>query len=143
MHILVDLAMRRLFVKEQEAIIKDYPIGIGRYGCPTPLGVFRVSEIIDKPLEQYSNGEIYGEGCFNLDLRIDSRPYSIHGTNEPNSIGKAESAGCIRLFNEDIEALKEVVYVDMAVIITVSTFHESERQDLFIEQAEHGAFNDH
>ena len=28
--------------------------------------------------------------------------YRIHGTNEPWSIGKAASSGCIRLFNQDI-----------------------------------------
>ena len=28
--------------------------------------------------------------------------YRIHGTNEPNTIGKAVSSGCIRLLNEDV-----------------------------------------
>ena len=28
--------------------------------------------------------------------------YRIHGTNEPSSIGKAASSGCIRMLNEDV-----------------------------------------
>lgn len=28
--------------------------------------------------------------------------YRIHGTNEPQSIGKAVSSGCIRMLNQDV-----------------------------------------
>ena len=28
--------------------------------------------------------------------------FRIHGTNEPSSIGKKASSGCIRMFNEDV-----------------------------------------
>ena len=31
--------------------------------------------------------------------------YGIHGTNDPESIGQSVSMGCIRMFNEDVEAL--------------------------------------
>jgi len=35
--------------------------------------------------------------------------YGIHGTIEPESVGKAVSDGCIRLTNADVEALFELV----------------------------------
>jgi hypothetical protein len=31
--------------------------------------------------------------------------YGIHGTNEPDSIGKQESLGCVRMLNKDVEEL--------------------------------------
>ena len=36
--------------------------------------------------------------------------YRIHGTNEPNTIGKAVSSGCIRLLNEDVYDLYSRVW---------------------------------
>lgn len=41
--------------------------------------------------------------------------YRIHGTMDPSSIGKATSAGCIRLFNQDIIDMYEEVPLDTPV----------------------------
>ena len=41
--------------------------------------------------------------------------YRIHGTNDPRSIGKAVSSGCIRLLNEDIAELYELVKIGTKV----------------------------
>lgn len=41
--------------------------------------------------------------------------YRIHGTNDPRSIGKAVSSGCIRLLNEDIAELYELVTIGTKV----------------------------
>ena len=38
-------------------------------------------------------------------LYLGSSIYRIHGTNEPSSIGKAASSGCIRMLNEDVTEL--------------------------------------
>jgi lipoprotein-anchoring transpeptidase ErfK/SrfK len=43
--------------------------------------------------------------------------YRIHGTNDPRSIGKAVSSGCIRLLNEDIAELYELVKRGTKVIV--------------------------
>jgi lipoprotein-anchoring transpeptidase ErfK/SrfK len=43
--------------------------------------------------------------------------YRIHGTNEPHSIGKAMSSGCIRMLNEDVADLFERVPVGAKVIV--------------------------
>ncbi len=42
-------------------------------------------------------------------LYLGSTIYRIHGTNEPKSIGKAASSGCIRMFNEDVSELYNFV----------------------------------
>ncbi|MGH9420336.1 MAG: L,D-transpeptidase, partial [Thermoanaerobaculia bacterium] len=43
--------------------------------------------------------------------------YGIHGTNEPESIGHAASHGCVRLRNEDVEKLYDMVAVGTPVYI--------------------------
>lgn len=43
--------------------------------------------------------------------------YRIHGTNEPRSIGKAVSSGCIRMLNEDIAELFDAVNIGTRVIV--------------------------
>lgn len=43
--------------------------------------------------------------------------YGLHGTNEPNSIGRAVSHGCVRMRNEDIRALYERVALGTPVFI--------------------------
>ncbi len=46
--------------------------------------------------------------------------YRIHGTNEPQSIGKAMSSGCIRMLNQDIAELYDNVIVGTPVIVRPS-----------------------
>lgn len=43
--------------------------------------------------------------------------YGIHGTDHPESIGKAASHGCVRLRNEDVEKLYDMVPVGTPVFI--------------------------
>lgn len=43
--------------------------------------------------------------------------YALHGTNAPNSIGRSVSHGCVRLRNEDIETLYQLVPVGTPVYI--------------------------
>lgn len=42
-------------------------------------------------------------------IYLGSSIYRIHGTNEPSSIGKAASSGCIRMLNEDVSELYKFV----------------------------------
>ena len=46
--------------------------------------------------------------------------YRIHGTNEPSSIGKAVSSGCVRMFNQDVIDLYERVPAGTKVIVLAS-----------------------
>ena len=50
-------------------------------------------------------------------LTLRGGEYAIHGTNNPNSIGKFVSHGCIRMYNEDISALYSMVAVGTPVVI--------------------------
>jgi lipoprotein-anchoring transpeptidase ErfK/SrfK len=50
-------------------------------------------------------------------IYLGSSIYRIHGTNEPQSIGKAASSGCIRMLNADVEELYRHVKVGAAVTV--------------------------
>ena len=51
-------------------------------------------------------------------LYIGSTLYRIHGSNEPWTIGQAVSSGCIRMVNEDVIDLYEMVDVGTKVVVT-------------------------
>jgi lipoprotein-anchoring transpeptidase ErfK/SrfK len=50
-------------------------------------------------------------------MYLGSSLYRIHGTNEPETIGKAVSSGCIRMLNDDVVDLYGRVKVGTPVII--------------------------
>ncbi|MEK1927370.1 MAG: L,D-transpeptidase [Rhizobium giardinii] len=50
-------------------------------------------------------------------MYLGSTIYRIHGTNQPSSIGKAMSSGCIRMANEDVEHLYANVTIGTKVIV--------------------------
>ena len=50
-------------------------------------------------------------------IYLGSSIYRIHGTNEPSSIGKAASSGCIRMLNEDVTELYRHVKIGARVTV--------------------------
>lgn len=50
-------------------------------------------------------------------MYLGSSIYRIHGTNEPSSIGKAASSGCIRMLNSDVTELYTLVKVGTEVTV--------------------------
>jgi lipoprotein-anchoring transpeptidase ErfK/SrfK len=108
---------------------KRYPVGTGQYG-KTPTGTFKITERIKEPVWWRPDGkEIpYGDpqnilGTRWMTLRAtgetpDVKGYGIHGTWDESSIGKAESAGCVRMKNGDVEELFALVPVGTTVTIT-------------------------
>ncbi|MGB6536957.1 MAG: L,D-transpeptidase [Xanthobacteraceae bacterium] len=54
-------------------------------------------------------------------LYLGNTDYRIHGTNEPDSIGKHMSSGCIRLLNADITDLYSRVAVGSKVVVLTDT----------------------
>jgi lipoprotein-anchoring transpeptidase ErfK/SrfK len=93
---------------------KEYPLPIGRWKATTYafLPPFKYQPAIlnnpksDKELDlpPGPNGPV---GVAWLDLTKEH--YGIHGTNEPQTIGRAESSGCIRLANWDVARLARML----------------------------------
>ncbi len=95
---------------------KRYEVGTGKFGR-TPEGTFKITKKIPNPPWYRPDGKLiqFGEDENILGTRWmtleatgdtpDARGYGIHGTWEPDSVGKAESAGCVRMRNEEVEEL--------------------------------------
>jgi hypothetical protein len=100
--------------------VRAYPIGIGK-DSTTPLGKFAVLNKAVKPQYTDPQGHVTdGDDPQNplgprwLDL---GNSYGIHGTIDPASIGKAESRGCIRMRNEDVVELYDMLGVGSEVTL--------------------------
>jgi lipoprotein-anchoring transpeptidase ErfK/SrfK len=93
---------------------KEYPLPIGRWKATTYayLPPFNYQpKILNNPktdkevrLPPGPNGPV---GVAWLDLTKEH--YGIHGTNEPQTIGRAESSGCIRMTNWDVLRLSRMM----------------------------------
>ncbi|MCR8643904.1 L,D-transpeptidase [Paenibacillus sp. N1-5-1-14] len=101
LEIVIDKTNYRLAVVSGEVMIRSYPIGLG--ADRTPEGTFEISEKVRNPNGK-SNGEFGSRG-----MTLSDTLYAIHGTNKPDSIGKDESLGCIRMRKEDVEELFDMV----------------------------------
>ena len=77
----------------------------------------------DKRAKKWANGQPGGPdnplGARALYLYAGGKDtlYRIHGTNEPQSIGKSVSSGCVRMLNEDVADLFEQVEIGTQVIV--------------------------
>ena len=89
--------------------VRDYPIGVGRPSAPTPTGTFFLTELLQATQPNGPYGPYaYGTSAFSdVYSEFEGGPGQIgmHGTNEPSSIGRNVSHGCIRLHVHDIVAL--------------------------------------
>ncbi|UJP05021.1 MAG: L,D-transpeptidase family protein [Nitrosomonas sp.] len=138
--LVVNLAEMRIYYfpetpKGEKPKVITHPVGIGRMDWITPLGVSRIVEKKKDPtwippkslqMDRIANGEppypnIVPPGPTNplgrhaMRLSIGSGSYLIHGTIKPFGVGMRVSAGCIRMYPEDIEALFDKVPIGTQV----------------------------
>lgn len=85
----------------------------------TPEGNFAIASIENSSYWKDFDGKYRASyGPWFLRLNVPKfRAIGIHGTNEPESIGTRASMGCVRLKNDDIAKLKEIVKVGTKVTI--------------------------
>jgi lipoprotein-anchoring transpeptidase ErfK/SrfK len=134
--IIVDPGQRFLYFVRDDGSAIRYGVGVGRAGfawngeakvgmkrrwprwLPPEEMVFRDAKALE-----WVNGMPGGPenplGARALYLYADGKDtlFRIHGTNDPKSIGKAMSSGCIRMLNEDVADLFERVPVGAQVIV--------------------------
>lgn len=122
--LVVNLAAMRLFYfyPDDPHALSTWPLGIGREGSSTPLGLMTVERKRKNPV-WYPTDNIRRRHAQEGDplpamvpagpdnplgefaLYLSKPSYLIHGTNKPYSIGFRASNGCIRLYPEDIARL--------------------------------------
>lgn len=106
--IIVSIPHRQLAVIQNGQVLKVYSVAVGADESPSPDGDFTVTHRLVNPT-YYHPGKVIGPGKANpLGTRwigLNKKSYGIHGTNVPESIGKAASHGCIRMKQADLEEL--------------------------------------
>lgn len=119
----------RLYIKGQ--LIAAYDVATGIEPHFTPEGIFTIANKIREPSGSSPEASPLGARWIGLAVpnEKDQRgppgderapqglKYGIHGTNEPESIGRHASQGCIRMRNEDVKELFDRVEEGMTVEI--------------------------
>ncbi|MGA9673126.1 MAG: L,D-transpeptidase [Terracidiphilus sp.] len=110
--IVVSLEDRKLALVEDGQVKKVYTVAVGKPSTPSPVGSFTIERRVANPTYHH-NGKTVAPGPRNPVgtrwMGLSKRGYGIHGTNEPTSIGKAASHGCIRMARVDLEELYSLV----------------------------------
>lgn len=121
--ITVNLPSRTIQLFVDNKFIKEFPVAVGKISTPTPLGDYSIIlkeknptwYIPDQPGKTIPSGPDNPLGYRWIGFWKD---YGIHGTNIPDSIGNAVSNGCIRMYEEDVEELFDLVSYGAPVKIT-------------------------
>jgi lipoprotein-anchoring transpeptidase ErfK/SrfK len=119
--ILIELGAHRLTVWEGEEVFAEEPIGVGTGATPTPGGLYYTTELLIPP----PGNDAYGPYAYGLSGYSEvlysfgggDGQLGIHGTNDPSSIGRDASNGCIRLSNEAITRLATTLPIGVPVEI--------------------------
>jgi lipoprotein-anchoring transpeptidase ErfK/SrfK len=128
--IVVSLQDRKLALLEDGEVKKVYPVTVGKPSTPSPIGTFTIERRVKNPTYSH-DGKTVPPGPGNpvgtrwMGLNVPG--YGIHGTNEPKSIGKASSHGCIRLAKADLEELYPLVAVGDTVRLVGQRDEETAR----------------
>src|SRR5690606_17502089 len=123
--IVADKARKQLRVYDtRNRLVASYPATIGSENTPSPVGTHTVERVAMNPEYTYNPKINFKQGNNDKVLKIPPGPngpvgsvwialskptYGIHGTPDPEKIGKTYSNGCIRLTNWDAEELAKRV----------------------------------
>jgi lipoprotein-anchoring transpeptidase ErfK/SrfK len=112
--IVVSLEDRKLALMEDGQVKKVYTVAVGKPSTPSPVGTFSIERRVKNPTYQHDGKTVLpgpGNPVGTRWMGLSVKGYGIHGTNEPKSIGKAASHGCIRMARADLEEMYEMVAV--------------------------------
>jgi hypothetical protein len=117
----VDISRRLLVVVRGREVVRRVRVGIGRPGSPTPTGRFAVTD----KLSGAPYGNVYGCCVLALSAHQTNLPsgwkggdrMAIHGTDDPVSVGRPSSAGCLRAHDGDLRYLMRRLPLGTPVII--------------------------
>lgn len=124
--LVINIPSRTLWVYSGDKIVRYFPVGVGRPGFMTPLGQFKViRKVVDPGWEhpykaqgavRIPPGAMNPLGTRWIGFHQDKGgEYGMHGTDNPGSVGRFSSHGCVRMKTPDAEKLFEMVDVGTPV----------------------------
>lgn len=116
----VDLSERMLVARDGDDVVREYAVAVGKEENPTPRGRFSIKKVIFNPAwkppdEKWARGKTAkppghpDNPMKRVKMFFREPDYYIHGTGDDDSLGKAESHGCIRMDPEDVTDLAMMV----------------------------------
>ncbi len=127
--IVVDKSQNLLFLKKKGEVIKTYIVSTGKDNS-TPTGTFHIdrNKLINPTwyktgaiIPPDSPENILGSRWMGLGGvdggGVEIEGYGIHGTTKPNELGRQITLGCVRMKNEEVEIVYDIVPVGTEVII--------------------------
>lgn len=156
--IVINLAEMRLFLlpSHNAQTVVTFPIGIGDRGTETPVGRFSIVGKVRDPAWHVPKSirrkepdlpAVVPPGPDNpmgsRALRLSNGTVLIHGTNRPWGIGTRNSHGCVRLYEEDITRLFEMVGIGTPVAVVNQPVKAAAKGDrVFLEVHDYGIGRD-
>ncbi len=126
--VLVSKAKNRMELRLDGKPVKEYAVSTGKDNS-TPVGDFIIVTRLENPT-WYKTGavippgspeNILGTRWLGISSKEHPKGFGIHGTVEPDKIGQAVTAGCVRMRNEDVEELYALLPEGTAVKIVETT----------------------
>ena len=118
--IVVDKSQNLLFLERAGEIFKTYVVSTGRDNN-TPIGSFKIINKLENPTWYKSGAVIPPDSSDNVLgtrwMGFDLKGYGIHGTTEPENLGKQITLGCVRMKNEEVEELFDIVPVGTEALV--------------------------
>lgn len=119
--VVVDLQARTLTVTDGGEVVLETPIAVGTAASPTPTGRFSIVDKLDTgtadgPYGPFALG-LSGHSDVITEFAGGDGQIGIHGTDDPSSIGQAASHGCVRVPNEVIAQLNDLLPLGTPVTI--------------------------
>jgi len=100
----VDISDHHMVVTKGDETVYDETVATGAPAYPTPAGTFYVTAVLwtNNPSGAYGPAAIALSAFSDVltDFGGGDGQVALHGTNQPNSIGRSSSHGCVRLPNE-------------------------------------------
>jgi lipoprotein-anchoring transpeptidase ErfK/SrfK len=103
-----NLTTRRLTVRREGEMVKEYDIAVGQDRYPTPTGLFNIQKVVWNPAwippdRGWARGKSAkgpghpGNPMKTVKIFFREPDYYIHGTDQVESLGDAASHGCLRM----------------------------------------------
>lgn len=116
----IDKSDNTLALKVGDELVKIYPVSTGKNNS-SPVGEYTIKYRYTHPVWFHKGEIVPADDPKNFLgtrwLGFDLPKYGIHGTIEPELIGKSVSSGCIRMRNEDVQELYDLVPIGTKVVI--------------------------
>ncbi|GJM25934.1 MAG: hypothetical protein DHS20C16_23490 [Phycisphaerae bacterium] len=128
-HAKIDPATFSMDIYLKDTFVRHYKVGLGEHGS-TPTGKWRVGDKLKNPTYHPPRGgkivladdpeNPLGERWIKLigieGEAVGQTSYGIHGTIEPDSIGRNKSMGCVRMHNEDVSEVFTYLSTNKSIV---------------------------